>query len=407
MATNEYHFITCWRVEGTVEEVAGILGDATGLGRWWPAVYLDVRELKPGDERGIGKEVTLYTKGWLPYTLRWSFRVVESNHPYGFTLEAWGDFTGRGIWTLAQDGPYVEVTYDWRVRADKPLLRRLSFLLKPIFSANHRWAMARGEESLRLELARRHATTPEARARIPDPPRPTAVPLAPVLLGATAAIAAGLAVRSLLRRSQSPGDGAMTSRRPTSRRPTFRFNPERVAHFEAAGWRAYYERRWLKLLRLIVALGQEQFRIPFPQSLQAAYYVTRAAAAWVPIDHDTDVVRRYYERFYQLARRYSGLRFEPARVADLELQYNDVHRRLSGQADKRAFLRTMVELHSATFGLSPDQARESAAWRVLANNTVDRITAKLSQNVEGDWARLEEYLRRCYRSIQRELNRKR
>jgi hypothetical protein len=28
---------------------------------------------------------------------------------------------------------------------------------KPIFSANHRWAMRKGEENLRLELAGRHA----------------------------------------------------------------------------------------------------------------------------------------------------------------------------------------------------------------------------------------------------------
>jgi hypothetical protein len=33
--------------------------------------------------------------------------------------------------------------------------------------------MDRGEESLRLELARRHAATAEERARIPAPPPPT------------------------------------------------------------------------------------------------------------------------------------------------------------------------------------------------------------------------------------------
>ena len=49
----------------------------------------------------------------------------------------------------------MNITYDWRIRAEKPLLRYLSFLLKPVFSANHRWAMARGEESLKAELARR------------------------------------------------------------------------------------------------------------------------------------------------------------------------------------------------------------------------------------------------------------
>jgi hypothetical protein len=154
MASNEYHFITHWRVEGAINEVADILKDADSLTRWWPSVYLDVRTIEPGDKDGIGKVVTLHTKGWLPYTLKWQFRVTESRYPHGFSLEAWGDFAGRGVWTLEQDGEFVNVTYDWKISADKPLLRRLSFLFKPVFSANHRWAMSRGEESLRLELAR-------------------------------------------------------------------------------------------------------------------------------------------------------------------------------------------------------------------------------------------------------------
>jgi hypothetical protein len=173
MPSNEYHFITRWRVEGTINEAADILKDAAALPRWWPSVYLDVRVLDQGDESGIGKVVSLYTKGWLPYTLRWQFRVTESRYPYGFSLEASGDFTGRGVWTLEQDGPHVCITYDWKISADKPLLSALSFLLKPIFSANHKWAMARGEESLKLEIARRHARTPEEAARIPLPPGPT------------------------------------------------------------------------------------------------------------------------------------------------------------------------------------------------------------------------------------------
>ena len=31
----------------------------------------------------------------------------------------------------------------------------------------------------------------------------------------------------------------------------FKVNPERVAYFEAAGWRAYYDHKWIKMLRLI------------------------------------------------------------------------------------------------------------------------------------------------------------
>jgi len=173
MATNEYRFITHWRVEGAINEVADILRDAKDLPRWWPSVYLEAQELEAGDREGVGRVVSLYTKGWLPYTLRWQFRVTEANYPHGFSIAAWGDFVGNGRWTLEQDGAFVNIVYDWRIRADKPLLSALSFLLKPLFAANHRWAMARGEESLKLELARRQAPTPEEAAKLPPPPQPT------------------------------------------------------------------------------------------------------------------------------------------------------------------------------------------------------------------------------------------
>lgn len=150
--SNEYVFVTRWRVLGTIEEVSEILDNAEDLVRWWPSVYLDVQK----DTGGI---VHLHTKGWLPYTLRWQFRVTEDRKPHGFSLEAWGDFAGHGVWTLTQDGSYADVVYDWRISAEKPLLRYFSFLFKPIFAANHRWAMAQGEMSLKRELVRRRSLT--------------------------------------------------------------------------------------------------------------------------------------------------------------------------------------------------------------------------------------------------------
>jgi hypothetical protein len=139
-------------------------------------------------------------------------------------------------------------------------------------------------------------------------------------------------------------------------------------------------------------------------SILAAYYTARASAAWVPADHDPQKVLDYLKKFYTIARRYSGLEFDPAQVAELETRYWDVHRRLSGLPDKTEFIQTMTDLHSAVFGISLEQARESAELRVLANNTVDLITSQTSTDPETDWHRLEEYLQGCYRSIQRELN---
>lgn len=181
MADNTYHFVTTWQVPGTREEITEILGDAAGLARWWPSVYLRVSVAEPGDARGLGKVVDLWTKGFLPYTLRWRFEVTRSDPPHGFRLEAHGDFVGIGIWTLtpvraAGDarGPLTTVTYDWSVTAEKGILKTFSSVMKPVFSANHHWAMRRGEESLRLELARRHvAGDPLLATAIKAPPGPT------------------------------------------------------------------------------------------------------------------------------------------------------------------------------------------------------------------------------------------
>lgn len=183
----------------------------------------------------------------------------------------------------------------------------------------------------------------------------------------------------------------------------FTMRPDRVAYFEAAGWKAYYDRKWFKMLRLIVLLCQQQFHIPFPMSLAAAYYTTRASFAWVPVEHDERKVLRYLEKFYAVARRYSGLRYDVKRVAALELQYFEVHRRLSGKEEKEEFLQALIALHCAIFGLTPEQARESAEWRLLAANIVDLITSRTSTDIEQDWRKLEGYLLKAYSSIAHEL----
>jgi len=171
MPTNDYHFVDRWRVEGDVKEVADILEDALALPRWWGSVYFDVRQIEPGGEGGIGKLIRLHAGGWLPYTLRINFRTVESRYPHGFSMEASGDLEGKGIWTFEQDGPFVTITYDWTIRANKPIVEKLSFLLKPIFRSNHNWTMNRGQESLKLELLRRRAKSDEELKGIPAAPR--------------------------------------------------------------------------------------------------------------------------------------------------------------------------------------------------------------------------------------------
>ncbi len=178
MKATDYKMITVWRLQASTLEVFNILADALSMPRWWPAVYLEVRELKPGLMHGVGRVIDQHVKGGLPYTLRWQSLRTEVEPGSSITIEATGDFVGLGRWVFEQDGEWTVATYTWHVRINKPLIRRLSFVMKPVFSANHRWAMKRGEESLVLELARRHADTAEELACIPPPPPPTPSSLA-------------------------------------------------------------------------------------------------------------------------------------------------------------------------------------------------------------------------------------
>lgn len=183
----------------------------------------------------------------------------------------------------------------------------------------------------------------------------------------------------------------------------FTFDPDHVAKLETEMWRSYYDRQWLRVIYLTERTSAEEFHIPVPLSLQAAYYATRAAVAFKPVDNDLPATLGALTGYYRLVRRFSGLRFDPATVAGIELRYWIVHRDLSGASDHTALIDVLADLHAATFAIARDLALESGEWRARAAITVDGITGRRSADVARDWRILEDQLRRCYRSLAREI----
>ena len=184
---NLYHFLSRWRFQAAAEEIFAILSDPLEYPRWWPSVYLAAREVAPG-------RVRLLTRGWLPYKLRWDAQTEGTRPPELLAIRASGDFMGNGVLSVVQDGEFADVTFDWKLTAEKPLLRYLSFVLRPAFEANHRWAMEQGRKSLELELARYRATTVEEMNLVPPPPRAADLIRRDVFAGVmlSAAVIAGL-----------------------------------------------------------------------------------------------------------------------------------------------------------------------------------------------------------------------
>ena len=180
---NHYQLSGEWCVLGRIDEVYDVLINTAEYARWWPSVFRKVIEVQPGDAYGVDRVDVLETRGWLPGLLHWQTSVEEADRPASILLQTWGDFVGTIEWRLTQEGAWAEVAYDWRLELSQPLLRRLSPLVHPLAAANLRWALERGEESLRLELAHRQAANAVERAALPAPPPPTSLPMVPIVAG--------------------------------------------------------------------------------------------------------------------------------------------------------------------------------------------------------------------------------
>jgi hypothetical protein len=197
-----YHFVSRWRVRASVAEAHDIISQPLEYPRWWPAVYLEARETTPPG--GPCRRVEFHTRGMLPYSLIWEATVVE-RMPERIVIEAGGDLEGRGVWSFSQDGEFVDITFEWDVDVNKPLVRYMTPVLRPVFEANHRWSMEQGEASLREELIRYRARTPEEMLDAADPRGPVEVPVRLIAMGALAvsAVAGFALLRRKARGSQS------------------------------------------------------------------------------------------------------------------------------------------------------------------------------------------------------------
>lgn len=143
---DEYVFIDEWEVDAPQEAIFDALADARTYPEWWRPVYLKV---DADCEPRVGCVSRQEFKGRLPYHLNTRSEIVRLERPREFEVEVVGDLTGKGVWTLTPaDAGKVHIRFDWRVIADRPLLRYLTPVLRPLFRWNHNWSIKRAIEGL-------------------------------------------------------------------------------------------------------------------------------------------------------------------------------------------------------------------------------------------------------------------
>ena len=141
----EYVFVDEWDVDAPIEHVFDALADGRTYPQWWKPVYIEVEADGPPQ---VGAVSSHYFQGRLPYKLRTTSRITRYERPHVVESDVDGDLRGHGIWTLTPRDGRVHVRFDWRVFADRPLLRYLTPVLRPAFRWNHNWAIARAVEGL-------------------------------------------------------------------------------------------------------------------------------------------------------------------------------------------------------------------------------------------------------------------
>jgi uncharacterized protein YndB with AHSA1/START domain len=151
----EYAFVDEWDVRARAEAVYAVLADARTYPRWWRPVYIGVSADGPAELDSVSSQ---HFRGRLPYHLRTQSRITKLDPGRLIEADVRGDLSGHGVWRLSPTPDGTHVRFEWTVFAERPLLRAMTPVLRPLLRANHGWAIARAKEGLepyvmRSELA--------------------------------------------------------------------------------------------------------------------------------------------------------------------------------------------------------------------------------------------------------------
>lgn len=142
-----YRFQDRWSVDLAPEDVHDLLAEPLLYPDWWRSFCITAR----GDAGppAVGKTSELLVKGFLPYRLTFTITATRLERPALLDSDLGGHLQGTATWTLERaPGGGTDGVLEMDVLLGKPLERRLSGLLRPLFAANHHWCMRRGAEEV-------------------------------------------------------------------------------------------------------------------------------------------------------------------------------------------------------------------------------------------------------------------
>ncbi len=148
--------------------------------------------------------------------------------------------------------------------------------------------------------------------------------------------------------------------------PIRNLDPRKLAQYEKENYVAYYQKDWLKLLRVSVGMVKEAFGLSWLQAIYAAYLIARAEVAFAPFPkNDIPLTEAYVRRFYQFIRKVHREDFDVERAVKLEVNWWGIHRKLFGSYENGELVEALTCLYEEVYGTESDKFKEAAYYRAL------------------------------------------
>ena len=146
MDMNFYRFRSEWTLPAARTDVYLALEQLDDYPLWWKQITRAQRRTNGSYE--------MTARSLLPYELEF-VTTQRRCDPVDGILEAdlSGDLGGFSRWTISSAGGITTAVFDEEVIANKALLRRLAYVTRPAFRANHAIMMRDGHRGLQAYLA--------------------------------------------------------------------------------------------------------------------------------------------------------------------------------------------------------------------------------------------------------------
>lgn len=187
--------------------------------------------------------------------------------------------------------------------------------------------------------------------------------------------------------------------------PTRNLDPRKLAHYEKENYVAYYEKDWLKLLRVSVGMVKESFGFSWSQAVYGAILVARAEIAFAPFpNNDIPLAEAYVKRFYQFIKNVHHEDFDVERAAKLEVNWWDIHRRLFGNPENQELVDALTCLYEEVYGAPSAKFKEAAYQRALGMLYSDQWVNEGKPAESPLLIREEEALYQGYKALKEAIN---